>query len=340
VTSQLKTSLRKIETGSQQMNETEKRLRIYRALSVNPEWIEILEDALALQEKGEAEQAKGNFWLGFEWFQVHADPQTLKKMVTSKLLDVTFSSHSSTNYKIADPAMVREAVQAISEPVPQPQHKMPTDLFDSIVGYADVKTLVRYALEAEKPVHLLLSGSPASAKTMFLLELRRLPQSYYALATTLTAAGLADILFVYEPRFILIDEVERLSAEHIGVLNSLMATGIISETKHGKTRELELDTRVFAAGIRVEKLPKDLLSRFTKLHFAPYTEQEFIEVSQRVLTTRENTSVENAEYIAKALWQLHGQNADVRQCVQIARLGQGERQRIGEVLVALRKYGA
>jgi MoxR-like ATPase len=175
---------------------------------------------------------------------------------------------------------------------------------------------------------------------MFLLELRRLPQSYYALAATLTAAGLADILFIYEPRFLLIDEIERLSPEHIGVLNSLMATGIASETKHGKTRELELDTRVFAAGIKIEKLPQDLLSRFAKLHFAPYTEQEFIEVSQRVLTARENIRLENAEYIARALWHLHGENSDVRQCVQIARLSRGERQRIGEVLAALRKYGA
>jgi len=98
------------------------------------------------------------------------------------------------------------------------------------------------------------------------------------------------------------------------------------------------NTRVFAAGIKVEKLSQDLLSRFTKLHFAPYTEQEFIEVSQRVLTTRENTSLENAEYIVRVLWQLHGQNADVRQCVQTGRLSPRHRQRIDEVLVALRKY--
>jgi len=67
------------------------------------------------------------------------------------------------------------------------------------------------------------------------------------LATNIAAAGLSDILLVYEPRFILTDEVERLAPEHIGVLNSLVATGIVSETKHGKTTELELDTRVFAA---------------------------------------------------------------------------------------------
>jgi len=185
------------------MNETEKRLRIYRALITNPEWIEILQDALALQEREEAgHAARGYSWLGFEWFEVHANPQTLKKMVTSKLLNITFSSHSSTHYKVADPVLVREAIQAISEPASPPQREMPADLFDSVVGSPDVKTLIRYALEAEKPAHLLLSGPPASAKTMFLLELRRLPQSYYALASTLTAAGLADILFVYEPSFI------------------------------------------------------------------------------------------------------------------------------------------
>ena len=32
----------KIERGVQKMNDTEKRLRIYRALTTNPEWIEIL----------------------------------------------------------------------------------------------------------------------------------------------------------------------------------------------------------------------------------------------------------------------------------------------------------
>ncbi|GAI66567.1 unnamed protein product, partial [marine sediment metagenome] len=47
-----------------------------------------------------------------------------------------------------------------------------------------------------------------------------------------------------------------------------------------------------------------------------------------------------AEYIAGELWRLHGQNADVRQCVQVARLSQGDKQRIDEVLVALRKYSA
>jgi len=43
------------------MNETEKSLRIYRAISANPQWVEILQDALAIQERGEAEKAEGSF---------------------------------------------------------------------------------------------------------------------------------------------------------------------------------------------------------------------------------------------------------------------------------------
>lgn len=108
----------------------------------NPEWVEILQDALPLQEKEERRQT--GIWLGFEWFEVQANPQTLKKMVTLKLLDITFSSHSSTHYKVADPALVREAILVISEPASEPQHEMPADIFESIVGYPDVQTLLDY----------------------------------------------------------------------------------------------------------------------------------------------------------------------------------------------------
>jgi Holliday junction DNA helicase RuvB len=40
--------------------------------------------------------------------------------------------------------------------------------FDDIIGHADIKRLFCLALRSEEPTHLLLSGTPASAKTMFL----------------------------------------------------------------------------------------------------------------------------------------------------------------------------
>jgi Holliday junction DNA helicase RuvB len=38
-------------------------------------------------------------------------------------------------------------------------------LFDSVIGYDDVKRLFSMSIESDKPVHILLVGPPASAKT-------------------------------------------------------------------------------------------------------------------------------------------------------------------------------
>jgi len=58
---------------------------------------------------------------------------------------------------------------------------VPTDLFSVIVGFEDVKAVVRRSLEAERPVHVLLVGPPSTAKSLFLMELSRLPNARYAL---------------------------------------------------------------------------------------------------------------------------------------------------------------
>ena len=178
---------------------------------------------------------------------------------------------------------------------------------------------------------------PASAKTAFLLELARVPGSYYCLAQTLTGPGLAEVLFVHQPPVLLIDEIDRLSPDNVGTLNSLMATGIISETKFGKIRSLELATKVFAAGIRIERLPADLLSRFVKVRFDPYTEQMFLDVCVSVMG-REKVPQEVALRIAQGVWGMSGLGSDIRQAVQIGRLSGGEAKRAEDILKTLRAY--
>ncbi|GAI79254.1 unnamed protein product, partial [marine sediment metagenome] len=262
----------------------------------------------------------------------------LHKMVTEKILDITLSTRSGTHFRVKEPELALEVIKALEEPTLEPPPSViPEDLFNIIVGHDNVKTLVRYAIDAEKAVHLLFTGPPASAKTLFLMELARLPDSYYCLAQTTSQAGLANLLFTYQPQFLLIDEIDRLTGEHVGVLNSLMATGIISESKYGKTRAIELTTKVFAAGIRIGNLPKDLLSRFTRLKFDPYTEEEFIAVSIKVLTSMENTSEELAGIVAKSIWAKNESSSDIRQCVQVARLCSGDPDKAKEILKILRR---
>jgi len=318
----------------------EEKLHLFQLLSQHKGWVDTLKEALEVEKEGEKRYREAGYgqYYGFEWFSVHTPTPTLHKMVTERILDITLQTRSGTHFKVRQPELALEVIKALEEPSTQlPPSVIPDDLFNIIVGHDNIKTIVRYAIDAKKAVHLLFSGPPASAKTLYLMELSRLPSAYYALAQTTTQAGLANLLFTYQPDFLLIDEVERLSGDHIGVLNSLMATGIVSETKYGKTRQMELPTKIFAAGIKVGLLPKDLMSRFTHLRFDPYIEVEFIKVATKVLTSLENSSVELAEEIAKSVWAKNQVSSDIRMCVQVARLCGGDPEKAKEILRVLRR---
>ena len=317
----------------------EEKLHLYQLLTQHQGWADVLKEAIKAEEDGEERYRQEGYgkYFGWEWFQVHTPVPTLHKMVTEKILDITLATRSGTHFRVRDPELVTEVIKVLESPTPElPPSIIPDNLFDIIVGHDNIKTIVKYAIDANKPVHLLFSGPPASAKTLFLMELAKLPSSYYCLAQTTSQAGLSNLLFIYQPDFLLIDEVERLSGDHIGVLNSLMATGIISESKYGKTRSMELTTKVFAAGIRVNLLPKDLMSRFTKLKFDAYVEAEFIRVAIKVLTSLENSSEELATEIAKSVWAKTETSSDIRGCVQVARLCSGDPTKAKEILKILR----
>jgi Holliday junction resolvasome RuvABC ATP-dependent DNA helicase subunit len=149
---------------------------------------------------------------------------------------------------------------------------------------------------------------------------------------------LADVLFLRQPDILLIDEIDRLSPENVGVLNSLMATGIVCESKVGKTRTMELGTKVFAAGINPRRLPTDLLSRFIALKFQPYTEMEFISVCENTLA-REGCSADTARFIGSEVWRMYGTNADIRKAVQIGRLAGGNEVKARGVIKTLKQVG-
>jgi Holliday junction DNA helicase RuvB len=115
--------------------------------------------------------------------------------------------------------------------------------FEDIVGYEHVKRLFRMALESESRKNILLVGPPASAKTMFLTSLLRfLKNAYFIDGGNSTKAGTIDYLFKNRPRYLLVDEIDKSAPKHQTFLLNLMETGIISETKFGKTREMTMNT--------------------------------------------------------------------------------------------------
>jgi hypothetical protein len=83
--------------------------------------------------------------------------------------------------------------------------------FDEIIGCKDIKRLFRMALNSAEPVHILLSGPPASAKTLFLQALMKLKDSYFVDGSNTTKSGMIDYIFDNKPKYLLLDEKNNFS---------------------------------------------------------------------------------------------------------------------------------
>lgn len=278
--------------------------------------------------------------LGWSWRQVKIWPSTLNRLVIEGCLEVAFSSNSYTGYRLTEQgrllAQQEEPLFLTDEVKPGETPELPEDLFAPIEGYGDIKELILRVLAVDRPVHLLFTGVPASAKTMFLMELARLKGAVYILGSQATKAGMAETLFTLRPGLLLVDEIDRIGTKDIAILLSLAETGIVSETKSGRRREIRLNTRLFAACNSLN-LPKELISRFLVLTFQPYAREEFLQVATRILVTRENTEENLASYIAQQVWQLPQPFPDPRQAVRIARLAR-TKEEVDNVLSIVMRY--
>jgi Holliday junction DNA helicase RuvB len=190
-------------------------------------------------------------------------------------------------------------------------------LFEEIIGYGHIKRLFTMALESDSPVHILLVGPPASAKTMFLTSLmRHLKHSYFADDGNSSKAGMVDYLLTNKPRYLLIDEVDKTARKDQSFLLNLMETGIVSETKYGKTRSAQMKTSIFGTSNDTKNLSTPLLSRFLTVGLEPYTYNQFCKITNELLSHhRAYGGV--ASVIADAIWN---KSRDVRDCVRIGTL--------------------
>ena len=193
------------------------------------------------------------------------------------------------------------------------------DIFEEIVGHDKIKQIFSRAMRSKMPVHILLIGSPGSAKTLFLTQIMSIHNtSYFVIGSNTTKVGLVNQMFQRMPRFLLIDELEKMSSDDQTALLHLMETGIISETKINKTRQMKLTTWVFATANSSEKINQPLLSRFVVLKVPGYTIEEFIEIAVSRLA-RENIDIDIARIIAEKVWYDLG-SRDVRDVIKVARL--------------------
>ncbi len=298
--------------------------------------LELLKRIAEIEDSADPKSFKG--MAGWRSRDVGVWPGTLNKLRMEGLIEDVYESNSYHGYRLSQKA---RAMLAMGEPTcvktPESQKlSLPDDLFEVIEGYEDIKSLVRQVLDSEKPVHVLFTGVPSSAKTMFLLELSR-TGAPYILGSQSTKAGVADLLFDAEPEVLLVDEIDRIGTRDIAVLLSLMQTGIVSETKSGKRREIKLRTKVFAASNTLRMAP-ELLSRFMVLRFKPYSRDDFLLVASNLLRNREGVDSGLASYIAGKVWALSRRFPDPRQAVRVARLAK-TKDEVDKLLEVMARYG-
>ena len=191
--------------------------------------------------------------------------------------------------------------------------------FKEILGHYETKEILNKAIVSKNPVHILLVGRPGSAKTMFLLEINRLfKSSIFVVGSNTTKAGLTNQLFDNRPKFVLVDELEKMSYSDQNSLLHLMENGMVSETKINKTREMLLRSSVFASANSTIKIAEPLLSRFLVVKIPDYSFEEFMDIAIFQLK-REKMDVMTARTISQKVWQ-ELENRDIRNVIKLGRL--------------------
>ena len=299
---------------------------MFRNLAGNPTARHVAERALQIEDEEEAKRKENPElypWMGFEWHAIPAQPAQLNQLAIDELLVTgggrnTYRSRSTSTYKLKEPELVRECLKQLGEiEEGQEETEIPPDLFDFILGHEQLKDLIWKSLNAERPVHILMVGPPASAKSMFLGELARLPFSRFTLGGGTSKAGLADFLLEFRPRYLIIDEIDKMPMTEQSILLSLMESGIVARLKK-RMREIEtMTTTLFAAANRDNTMWPELKSRFFSVHLKEYSEADFISIARAVLITREKVEPGLATLIAGLLSH---NTRDVREAIHFGRL--------------------
>jgi replication-associated recombination protein RarA len=194
--------------------------------------------------------------------------------------------------------------------------------FDDIIGYDDLKGLLTRCLDVKGSCNVLLSGPPASSKTLFLLSIRKeVSNVCFIDATNTSGPGLVDYLFEHpDTQVICIDEIDKLKKNDQNVLLNLLENGILSSTKVGKTRNIRLKgVKIFATSNDVARLIGPLKSRLLLFELPEYTWESFLEVTKKLLHKRYRLDEIVSTKVARVVWSSI-QTRDLRDVLAIGKL--------------------
>lgn len=281
--------------------------------------VEMLGEIAKFEDSVEVKKEYKNGW---SWRHVRIWPATLSRFFKDGYLDNVFRSNSYTGYQLSEAgrALVSSLQQEnTQESTASEQAEINQDIFDDIIGHDEVKELLQACLRAEKPVHVLLAGPPALAKSLFLWDIERAAgeKAIWLVGSATSKAGLWDIVSEREPQILLIDELDKMNAADTAALLSMMEGGRLVRAKRGRELNLSNQLRVIAASNRLGMLSPELKSRFAIRTLVAYSREDFLTVVRGVLVSREGLNKEAAAVVAE---RLDGRTQDVRDAIRVARL--------------------
>lgn len=305
------------------------RLSVAEVAEQLPDWIPLLERMVAWEE---AHPYKDD-WEGFTWHQIPTSPGTLNQMVVRGLVAVIYHSRAYTHYRLVDRPTIAEALEMLrSDLRVLPDSLETANLFGDVIGHDNAKMILRNALTADRAVHCLLVGPPGTAKTLMLSDVGRLPGAELYAGSTTTKAGLVGLLLTKKPRYLVIDELDKMDRADMTPLLNLMEGGVVTLLQHRVDARQVLDTRVFAGANDLSKIPAPNLSRFARIEVPGYSKDEFMRVAEALLTKREGLGPQSAHLVAVEVVRF---STDIRDAVRVARLAKGQMVQIRGIVRAL-----
>jgi Holliday junction DNA helicase RuvB len=146
----------------------------------------------------------------------------------------------------------------------------------------------------------------------------KLKDSHFIDCSSASKSGIVEYIFENKPKYLLLDELDKLSRKDQTSLLNLIETGIVSETKYKKTRRMKIRTSVFATSNNIEKIIEPLQSRFFIVKLQAYTYEQFYEITTRLLTSNQyNVDEEIARATAEAVWST---SRNIRDSMKISRM--------------------
>jgi hypothetical protein len=117
-------------------------------------------------------------------------------------------------------------------------------------------------------------------------------------------------------------------------LLNFLESGHIKVDQMRKQYDFKINgAKVFAACNEITRLSRPLQSRFRRLHLPPYGEEQFLEVSAKILP-----KLKIAHVIGKAVWDQGGDIRDVISIGKLVRKNDGPEE-VEQILSTMTKYG-